>query len=65
LKKLKFPNIRWPSREQIQDNFKELALIAGFFVLARGLYLIYPAAAWIVSGLVLLWLGWPDRQVKK
>jgi hypothetical protein len=46
------------------DHIREACLLAGFFALARGLWLIYPPAAWIACGLILIWLGIPPRPPK-
>ncbi|MGO4181217.1 hypothetical protein AB4Z17_08555 [Paenibacillus sp. TAF43_2] len=41
---------------------RESCLVAGFFMLGYGIWSIYPPAAWIVCGGLLLWVGFPQKQ---
>jgi hypothetical protein len=45
-------------------DFKDLLLTAGLIMALRGLYLIYPPAMWIIGGIFIIYLGWPQRVVK-
>lgn len=45
-----------------EDDIREACLVAGFFMVGGGLWLIYPPMALIICGLMLLWLGLPPRQ---
>ncbi|ELK38811.1 hypothetical protein D478_27756 [Brevibacillus agri BAB-2500] len=44
------------------ETAREACLLVGFFSLARGLWLIYPPAMWLVCGLLLLWVGFPPKR---
>lgn len=44
-----------------EDHIREACLLAGFCSLTYGIWLIYPPAAWVVGGLILVWLGIPPR----
>jgi hypothetical protein len=54
----RLPRIRLP-RKSIKMIFEDTCLLAGFIMLARGLWLISPAIMWIVCGLLLMWCGRP------
>lgn len=41
------------------DALREAVLVAGFLMLGRGLWLVYPPAMWLVCGSLLMWLGLP------
>lgn len=45
-----------------EDTVREAALVVGFLMAARGLWLVYPPAMWLVCGAMLLWLGLPPRR---
>lgn len=52
-------------RLQLKEEYiREACLVAGFFMLVRGIWLIYPPAAWIVGGLILIWFGTPPEMLK-
>lgn len=53
---IKLPKIkiRLPSLKIKAQTIQELALLAGFLMLMRGLWLIYPPAMWIVGGIYLM-----------
>ena len=40
---------------------KDACIVAGFLMLGYGLYAIYPPAMYLVMGITLIWLGWPDK----
>lgn len=46
------------------ELIKEAALVLGFLALMRGLWIIHPAAMWIIGGVILLWFGFPGKKVK-
>ena len=48
-----------------EDDVREVCLTAGFFMVGTGLWLIYPPAALIVCGAMLLWLGLPPQRRAK
>gem|GEM_PF-1673926 len=54
--------IRLPTRATILDVLREACLLAGFFMLGRGLWLIYVPLMWLVCGLLLLWVGLSPRE---
>jgi len=39
----------------------DVALVAGLGLLGYGAHLVYPPAAWLTVGGVLVWLGLPTR----
>lgn len=41
------------------EFIKETCLLAGFSMVLRGLWLIYPPAMWIIGGMALVWFGLP------
>jgi hypothetical protein len=45
------------------EFIKETCLVAGFLMLLRGLWLIWPPAMWIIGGVCLMWFGLPGKQV--
>lgn len=45
-----------------EDDVREACLVAGFFMIGAGIWLVYPPAALIINGAMLLWLGLPPRQ---
>lgn len=59
--KLRFPRIRLPSRAAWAVALDLACLVAGAAALARGLWLIYPPATWVVLGLLLIASGLPLR----
>jgi hypothetical protein len=61
----RLPRIRLPSRDKLVENVREACLAAGFFMLARGLWLVYPPAMWVVCGALLIYVGLPPRGVPK
>lgn len=45
------------------DTFiRETCLVAGFLLLGYGIWLVYPPAAFVICGGLLLWLGLPPRK---
>lgn len=56
--KLRFPRIRLPSLPLLGDI---AFLVAGVCMFARGLWLVYPPAMWIVCGGLFIWWGLPPR----
>ncbi|GEA17509.1 hypothetical protein [Moorella sp. E306M] len=46
------------------DHIREACLLAGFCLLTYGIWQIYQPAAWIVGGLILVWLGMPPKPPK-
>ncbi|MEN6325799.1 MAG: hypothetical protein ABFD18_06295 [Syntrophomonas sp.] len=52
--RLKLPRIRHPSIKITNQNIQELALLAGFLMILKGLYMIYPPLMWILGGLYLM-----------
>ena len=39
----------------------DILVVTGLLLLARGCYLLAPAAGWIVPGAILLWYALPER----
>lgn len=58
---LKLPKIRFHSLRIKREAAQELAILAGFLMVARGLYMVYPPAMWIICG---LWLMFPAKRVR-
>lgn len=56
---LKLPRIRLPSSKKLNEAIQELAILAGFFMLLKGLWGIYPPLMWIIGG---AWLMIPGRR---
>lgn len=48
-----------------ESSLKEAALIVGFFLFAYGIWLIFKPLSFIMAGLILLWVGFPGKGVKK
>jgi hypothetical protein len=59
---IKLPMIRLPSSVNVEESFREACLVAGFFMFARGLWLMYPPGMWLGCGLALIWCGLPPRR---
>ena len=57
--KAKLPRIRLPSPRN--ETAQELAVLAGFLMLLKGLWDVYPPAMWIIGGLWLMFPG-PGRR---
>jgi hypothetical protein len=50
--------------KKIQISNKQIQIIGtflGFLMLFRGLWLIYPALAFITGGMILMWVFWPGK----
>jgi hypothetical protein len=47
------------------ENVKETCLLVGFFMLLRGLWLIWPPIMWIIGGILLMWFGLPGKKGDK
>lgn len=47
------------------DTVRELCLVTGFFVFGGGIWWIYPPAALIVCGALLVWIGLPAKGGEK
>jgi hypothetical protein len=56
--------MKLPRYEKIQDFVQEAALIGGFLMLLRGLYLIFPPIMWIIGGILLILIGFPLKGGK-
>lgn len=57
LKTFQFPKIRLPA---ITDRFKqEAGLTVGFLLFGYGIYTIYPPAAFIICGAMLMYFFFP------
>lgn len=52
----RLPRIRLPSPAAKNEMVQELAILAGFLMVLKGLWDIYPPAMWILGG---LWLMFP------
>jgi hypothetical protein len=61
----RLPRIRLPDRDQLLTSLRETCLVAGFFAVARGLWIIYPPATWIVCGALLIYVGLPKGRDPK
>jgi hypothetical protein len=58
---LKLPQPRRPTLKNLTNTIEELAILAGFLMLLRGLWLVYPPLMWIIGG---LWLMFPAKAVR-
>jgi hypothetical protein len=47
-----------------EDKIKEACLVAGFFMLGAGLWLLHPSAALIICGCLLLYIGLPRGRTR-
>jgi hypothetical protein len=56
---LKLPKIRLPSIKKLNGTIQELAILAGFLMLLKGLWDIYPPMMWIIGG---IWLMVPGKR---
>ena len=56
---LKLPKIRLPSFKKAGETIQELAILAGFLMLLKGLWDIYPPLMWIIGG---AWLMIPGKR---
>lgn len=56
--KLRFPRIRLPSIWIKHEIIQELAVLAGFLMVLKGLWDIYPPLMWILGG---VWLMFPGK----
>lgn len=56
--------LRWEValRPWLHTHASDLLALAGVLALLRGVALLSPAAAWIVAGAVLVWVGWVDSR---
>lgn len=61
----RFPRIRLPSAAEIEHTTGGLLLAGGFLMVARGLWLVYPPAMYIVGGAILIWWGLPRKGAAK
>lgn len=57
--KFKPPKIRLPSLKITSETIQELAILAGFLMLLKGLWMVYPPLMWIAGG---LWLMLPAQN---
>jgi len=55
----KLPKIRLPSLQIKHEVIQELAILAGFLMLLKGLWDVYQPLMWIIGG---LWLILPGRR---
>lgn len=44
------------------ETVREACLVAGFLLMGYGLWLVFPPAAFIICGALLIWVGLPPRQ---
>lgn len=44
------------------EYVRDACLLAGFLMVARGLWLIYHPAMWVICGAMVLWVGIPERS---
>jgi hypothetical protein len=58
---IKFPRIRLPSVKIAATSIQELAMLAGFLMLLRGLWMWWPPLMWMLGG---LWLMLPGKEVR-
>lgn len=47
------------------EYVRDACLLAGFFMIGYGLWLIYHPVALIVCGAMLLWVGLPPRERRR
>lgn len=58
------PKIRLPSITIIENLVSEAAMVGGFLMLLKGIYMIYPPLMWIIGGILLFLFGFPARRGK-
>lgn len=51
-------------KQKLETFIRESCLVAGFFMLGYGLWLVYPPAMFLVCGVLLMWLGLPPKPKK-
>ncbi|MHB1126866.1 MAG: terminase TerL endonuclease subunit [Bacillota bacterium] len=61
MKPVRMPKIRLPSLKINNEVIQELAMLAGFLMVMKGLWMVYPPAMWIIGG---LWLAFPGKKVR-
>lgn len=47
------------------EYVRDACLLAGFFMIGYGLWLIYPPSALIICGAMVLWVGIPPRERRR
>ncbi|MBW4083521.1 hypothetical protein [Paenibacillus sp. S150] len=52
---MKKPKIR-------EDTVREACLIAGFLSCCAGIWMVFPPAALIIGGALLIWIGQPAKK---
>ena len=45
-------------------NIKDVLMLIGVIMAGKGLYMIFPAAMWLILGIFIIYLGWPKKAVK-
>lgn len=60
--RLRLPVIRMPERAKIENFVSDAAMIGGFLMLLKGLYMIYPPTMWIIGGILVFLFGFPARR---
>lgn len=59
--KWKLPRPRLPTLQVVNELLRLLLLLTGLAMVARGLWLIYPPAMFIICGICLFWAGLPPK----
>ena len=49
------------NKEKLPE-LKDLLIILGGSMAGNGLYMIYPPAMWIICGVFITYLGWPEGR---
>lgn len=61
---IKMPKIKikLPKIQITEKQIRLTGVITGFFMVFRGLWLIYEPLAWLLCGMFLMWVFWPERR---
>ena len=46
-------------------DLKDILMLIGLAMAGRGIYMVYPPAAWFVIGTFIIYLGWPTAKAVK
>jgi hypothetical protein len=55
-------HIKMPKIKITDEQIRLTGVITGFFMVFRGLWLIYEPLAWLICGIFLMWVFWPGRR---
>jgi hypothetical protein len=46
-------------------DFKDILISVGIIMAAKGIYMVYPPAMWVMVGVFFVYLGWPAAKAVK